>query len=1089
MARPRPILRLLLPCLLLVANGWAQSTADEDVLLRTLQKQVDSLYHSFDKAVDPVYLLSVRVEKVDDYHFLSAMGSDMGGTQERHARMSVQIRVGSGEIDNYYPLGDGSDDACLQGKVYDIPLDGNAAAVAQVLSQATAEAYREARARYHRVLAALRDISRPQAKRGDFALEPAVTYYEPPAAPLIREEALRQLLATCTRAVVRAEDYDCAADLHFQYVRQYLVTSGGTCIVQNKLQTSLDVTLTATANDGTPLVLPKRYDVAVPEELPLAEELARDVQAQEVLLDQMRRARPASPALCPVLFEEQAAAVYWQYAFVPLVLQQNPPLESSLTPAGWQVFSDPTKRIFNETVLPAAYRFDDEGQEGERVQLLADGRLIGVPNALSSSRFLRLSNGHGRSRLGRQPTPAPANLIFSCQNAVTSETLRDRLKQSIVHQGSDFGYRLTTALLDETNHSIRSLVAWKVYADNRPDEPVYGLELTGSPLYLLSQIEVGGGATYCASVEQEGVSYNCCSPGLLLWSMEARAVDPGRQILPKTALAFNPEKDVDNDDVAEVFFEAMNDNIQQALTPSEGKGLEDAYYVSHLITDAKRCRVESSMGSTVALSVQPVRDVSTCVLLGDEQFNNDNVEGEGLEMTPVALPLNNNYNHIRRVLRSQTDGAYRTAVRQFAEKEQACLLMGDSARAVLSSKRNRVQTKNITLHSMYNTMEPSRLENLANAISSAFEKHTSLTGSRVVVDAFQGSVYFCASDGVRYEQPVNLLRVRMEAQAQAADGTCLRDVRERLFHDVSEVEDIATLQALATQMADDLHIWAEAPVWNGDYNGPVMLEGEAVAEMAAYTLVEAQPNLLAPQPAIRLSPSDDHPHLVRASSLASRIDQQVFSRAMDLDALDSREAYNGTPLVGRSVIDADGVPVEDRVEIVRRGELISLLGGRASATNGNNAHGHRRFALHDGHLAVTSGPGVLELVCHNTLSDKQLYNMLRKRARAAGMRYAFIVHKTIEENGVCKPLYVSKIEVSTGKVTPVRLSPSFSFSLSDFGQMEAASKGKVVGNRMVSPYACEGNGGACVSKEEVPCSFILPGKILFLKINSLKHNN
>ena len=137
MARLRRILWLLLPCLLLVANGWAQSSADEDVLLRTLQQQVDSLYHSFDKAVDPVYLLSVRVEKVDDYHFLSAMGDDMGGSWERYARMSVQIRVGSGEIDNYYPLGDASDDACLQGKVYDIPLDGNAAAVAQVLSQAT----------------------------------------------------------------------------------------------------------------------------------------------------------------------------------------------------------------------------------------------------------------------------------------------------------------------------------------------------------------------------------------------------------------------------------------------------------------------------------------------------------------------------------------------------------------------------------------------------------------------------------------------------------------------------------------------------------------------------------------------------------------------------------------------------------------------------------------------------------------------------------------------------------------------------------------------------------------------------------------
>lgn len=1074
----RRILRLLLPLLLLVANGWAQSTADEDVLLRTLQQQVDSLYHSFDKAVDPVYLLSVRVEKVDDYHFLSAMGNDLGGTQERYARLSVSIRVGNGEVDNYYPLGDSSDEACLQGKVYDIPLDGNAAAVAQVLSQATQEAYWEARVRYHRVLAALRDVGHLQAKRGDFVLEPAVTYYEPPAGQFVQGEALKRSQA-CTRAVVRNEAYECTADLHVQNVRHYLVTSDGNAIVQNKPRTSLTVTLTATADDGTPLVLPKRYEVNLPEELPLAEELARDVQAQEAVMEQMRKAKAASAAVCPVLFEEQAAAVYWQYAFVPLVLQQNPPLESSLTPAGWQVFSDPTKRIFNETVLPAAYRFDDEGQEAERVQLLEEGRLVAVPNALSSSRYFRLSNGHGRSALGCHPMPVPGNLIVTCRDAVTAEALRSRLKQAIVRQGADFGYRVSIAALDEQNHSVQALVAWKVYADNRPDEPVYGLELKGSPRFLLSQMEVGGGMAFCAGLEQDGVSYQCCTPGLLIGTMEAFPVIPAKSTPNKLALVSDPEKEGDSEDAAEVFFEAMNDNIRQALLPSEGKGLEDAFYVSHLITEAQQCHVESSMGSTVAFAVHPVRDVSTRVLVGDAQYNNDNVEGEALEMAVAPLPLSNDYNHIRRVLCTQTDGAYKTAVRQYAEKEQASQLLGDTLRKVFSFDKGRAQTKNITIHSMYAQMEPSRLENLANAISSAFEKQPFLTGSRVLVDAFQGSVYFCASDGVRYEQPVNLLCIRLEAQARTVDGSCLRDTRERLFHNVNEVEDVASLQALAAQMAKDLRVWAEAPVWNGDYSGPVLLDGEAVTEMAAYTLVEAQPNLMAPQPAIRLESAAGAPRIVRANSLASRIDQPVFSRTMDLDALDSRETYKGIPLVGCSVIDADGVPVEERVEIVRRGELISLLGGRASVTNGNNARGHRRFALRDGRLTVTSGPGVLEMTCHNAFPDKQLYKMLRQKARAAGMRYALIIHKTTQEDGVCRPLYVSKIDAASGKITPVRLADPFAFKLFDFGQMEASSKEKAVSNRMVSPYACEGNGDARLSKEAVPCSFILPCKILF----------
>lgn len=72
---------------------------------------------------------------------------------------------------------------------------------------------------------------------------------------------------------------------------------------------------------------------------------------------------------------------------------------------------------------------------------------------------------------------------------------------------------------------------------------------------------------------------------------------------------------------------------------------------------------------------------------------------------------------------------------------------------------------------------------------------------------------------------------------------------------------------------------------------------------------------------------------------------------------------------------------------------------------------------------------------------------------------------------------------------PVRLADPFSFNLFDFVQMEASAKEKRVSNRMVSPYAGEGNGDVRFSKEEVPCSFILPEKILFRNINTLKHNN
>jgi len=1086
MARLRRILRLLLPCLLLVANGWAQSSADEDVLLRTLQQQVDSLYHSFDKAVDPVYFLSVRVENCDDRHWLSAMGSDMGSTQERYARMSVLIRVGNGDLDNYSPLGDGFDEAYLESKVYDIPLDGNALAVSQVLSRATAEAYQQARVRYHQVLAARHDVSRLQTPQGDYVLEPSVAYYEPSLSPAIQDATIQQTLATATSALVRHEAYDCSADLHYQYVRHYLVTSEGTAIVQNSVRTSLNIVLTGLANDGTLLTLPKQYEMRLPEELPAGEELARDVQAQEKVLEQMRRSQVPTAAYCPVLFEDAAVATFWQYAFVPYLSQQTPPLQTQLAPVDWQAVSDPTISIYNNSTLLATYRYDDEGKEAERIRLMENGRLVAVPNASSNSRYFRLSNGHGRSLLDRCPSSVPANLIISCQKGLSEEGLYAKFKQTIAEQGVDFGYRVAFAVVDENSHSIRSVVAWKVYADNRPDEPVHGLELQGTPRQLLSQIGAGGTMARCVALSHNGVDYHCCAPDLLISQMEARPYPLEKGTPPKAILTFNPEKSTNDEDCAEVFFEAMHDDIQQALTTFAGKGATDVYYVNHLITDARHCSVESTMGSTVSSATRPVREVTTKVLVGDEHFNNDHMEGD----VPVStgLPLNNDYNHIRRLLRTQTDAAYQTAVRQYAEKEQVLLLLSDSARALLPSAQEHVQTKNLAFQSMYAQLEPNRLENLANAISSSFEGKTFLTGSRVSIDGFQGTAYFCGSNGVRYQQPVNVLRIRLEAEAQAADGTCLRDARERLYHDLSEIQDIASLQALAAEMAEDLRVWKSAPLVADDYKGPVLLEGEAVSEMALFALVEARPSLMATQ-ALVPSLAQGNTRVSRAASLEHQIDNVLFSRAMDLEAHDSREYYEGVNLVGYSYLDADGVPTEERVEIVRRGELISLMGGNAFTTYGNNIRGHRRFALRGGHLQVASGPGVLEMSCHNTLSDKQLYKTLRKQARAAGMRYAYIVHKTIKEDGVCKPLYVSKMDVSTGKTTPVRLAKPLSFQLYDFIQLEAASKETSPVNRMVSPSFM----GICDDSdsrlEGVPCSIILPHKILFQNINSLKYND
>lgn len=1056
-------------------EGRAQTSASEDVLLKTLQHQADSLIQVYKKTSIPAYFLSYRVDKEEQFRMSALSGSLTDNRSSRQSVLTIQIRVGSEEMDNFYTIYNCSD-GVSQTKTIKLPLDDNELIIAQIINFETEKAYREACQQYAQVLSKLSDRQYTHEKKGEYVKPLPYAYYEMPIESIFYDETeVRLLMESATGDIL--QNVECAAAFQCDNNRKYFVSSEGAAIVQNFMHTSLQLELTALSENGIPVHLPKKYDVEFPNELPSAESLKRDVQKMESTLSALRKLEKTSESFCPVVFSNEAAGVFWQQSLVPTLTRSLVRDGENLLPSDVSVVSDPLSSLSDDCRLSGSYRYDDEGYEGQKRKLVDNGMLVEALYSSTCNADYFLSNGHGRAVAGQQPARVPANLMVTTSRPHSDEELWSALRQEISKQGKPFGYWVEAASISDDGKSIQPLIMWKVYADNRkPDEPVYGVEFVGTPRTTLSQVAILGTTKYYTACSMNDVPYHCCSPAVLVAQMESRDSKMVPLTLPVTR--FTPSEDlaVGEESFSDVVFRAMDDEIEANLQ-NVNSNEPHPYYISYLVTDAEKCHIESTRGSLVVTNAQPepVRDVQTRVLVGDNNFNSDYVEYETESIeNRNPFPLDNNYNNIRLQLSQNTDGALKKALRAYADKQRF-------GKPQNLPDRSSLWVTNLQMDNPYSKLNQFLLESIANELSARFEGYSLLTQSGAQIDAYRGDAYFKASDGVQYRQPVSLIRIRVYAQTQTEDGDALCDYTDFFFQDVQELEDREAMLSAVSEMAERLYELRAAPIVSDVYEGPVMFAGTAAAQVFVSAFVESDANLVARRQPLHIGRNGGK-NKDKEMSLYDKIDQMIVHHSIDVHAVDGLTAFEGKSLIGHYYIDADGMKVEGDWDIVRHGELVTLLTNRAPMEMKHQSNGHQRLALRKGRLEAEPGAGILKLTCHNQLKEEQLIKLLRKRARAAGYSNAYIVWKMISEKEHFRPVYVTKVNVATGKQTLVRMNGIRNFTIDDFEQMCASSTKKIAVNVMT-------NGDEKAALEGVPSSVIVPNRLLFEKVRRLNMDN
>lgn len=333
------------------------------------------------------------------------------------------------------------------------------------------------------------------------------------------------------------------AGLSYVVERKTFVSSEGSAIEENSLRTNLVITAAVQAADGMILTLSENYFAFSPDELPSEAEVLADLERLRINLLALREAPLAEAYVGPALLSGKAAAVFFHeivgHRLEGKRMRSTKDANTFKSKLGEEVLlstlslrDDPTLQKVGNTSLAGHYRYDEEGVAGEPVQLVSNGMIKGFLMTRTPLTGFPKSNGHARARRGYLPVSRQSNLILSTSNPQSDAALRKALKEEVQKQGKEFGYfisQISGGVTSTNTASINSfqitpLMVYRVYADDRPDQLVRGLNFIGTPLGTLTQILAAGSDTgvfngMCGA-ESGAVPVSAVAPSLLVEKFE-----------------------------------------------------------------------------------------------------------------------------------------------------------------------------------------------------------------------------------------------------------------------------------------------------------------------------------------------------------------------------------------------------------------------------------------------------------------------------------------------------------------------------------------------------------------------------------------
>jgi TldD protein len=518
--------------LFLIATGsgsaaGAQAPSDNDHTLQAMRDEMaraktrlELKIPNIDQPVRP-YFVQYRLLDLEVREIVAEFGALLSSTQTRNRFMDVDARVGSYKLDSSNFVSDEGFRGFI-GPTGQVGIDRDYDSLRQDLWIATDQAFKEAVEAYSRKQAYLSSLAR-QSDIDDFAKAEPVQLIEPRETPDWTSRNWDQE-ARETSAALRAfsEIHESRVTYYLVYATEYLLTSEGTEIRQNRHFAAIEAGMSTFAADGVPLNHFYATYATRPADLPGVETVRKGLNVTGTELMALRAAPTAQDYTGPVLFEARAAAPLLAQVLGPAVNGARPPISFSpvmeqmlgnlggksdwvgrlgarVLPPSVSLVDDPGAKDFHGTSLIGGYAVDNEGVRAQKVTLVDSGNL---KNELMSRRpgpDFNESNGHGRSAFLNDAKPTMSNLFFSSAETLPAADLKKKFLDScraeklnyclvvremdnpvisLLHQ-DDFSELLASYGGGAGNGDRLPLVVYRVYPETGREEVIRGARIIG----------------------------------------------------------------------------------------------------------------------------------------------------------------------------------------------------------------------------------------------------------------------------------------------------------------------------------------------------------------------------------------------------------------------------------------------------------------------------------------------------------------------------------------------------------------------------------------------------------------------------------
>ena len=426
----------------------------------------------------------------------------------------------------------------------------------------------------------------------------------------------------------------------------------------------------------------------------------------------------------------------------------------------------------------------------------------------------------------------------------------------------------------------------------------------------------------------------------------------------------------------DVLDKAMRDELARSVEKLRMKGLDKPYFIAYRVMDRTEQNLRATFGSVTARNRFHSRLLTVELRVGEYKLDNTNFFSSasfGRRSSGTTLiPLDDDYNELRRHLWLATDAAYKSALEDLSQK-----------RAFLQNKNRTQEVPDLTQEEAVTTsdvipaspVDLTSAESLVRDLSMLFREMPDIFNSSLQLTASVIDVRYLNNEGtwVHYRHPWTTLSV--QASTQAPDGMPLDGSIAVYAHSFRELPAKQEMVARIGDLGKHLQQLRNSPTVEL-YDGPVLVEGEAAAQLFAQVFA---PKLLASHPVLT-----DNAGFERATqqsdSFTDKIGARVLASFLSVKDNPLLDRLDGKTLLGGYKVDDDGVKSRETV-LIENGILKSLLSTRNPARGIAHSTANRRG----------NGPAPSNLIVsasQSVTADKlrqQLLDLVKQRGKEYGI--------------------------------------------------------------------------------------------------------